>query len=339
MKLLLLVTVTGALWAQEKAPVEIVTDADGRVIDVRGKLPEPTPPPKLPTPQQQIPPETAESVKEGVTTVSTTIHPSGVSDLDKTKQVAFEHHEKLPNFICERHTLRYEGEGRNPKWKLQDRLTADVVSVDGGESLLNVRRNGKLLKGKLPEESGAWSTGEFASVYVDVLQDSTAARFRAPEASEVRGRPAKKFTYTVEKPNSHWKVHYGGAPLFPAYKGALWVDNATHQVVRVEMSARQIPKDYPLDAVEMTVEYGQVKIAGELYLMPVLAENLACYRDTATCTRNENQYLNYKKFSAQSTIMATDSSVTFDGEKKEEKPDFTPPSIDAEENPKKKRKK
>jgi hypothetical protein len=37
--------------------------------------------------------------------------------------------------------------------------------------------------------------------------------------------------------------------------------------------------------------------------------------------------------------MATDSSVTFDGEEKKEKPGFTPPSIDPEEKPKKGKKK
>lgn len=292
-------------------PREIVTDENGRVVETRGGT-------------------TATTTRTGEAS-TTTVTPSEAPEnpIDKARVVAFDFAEKLPDFFCQQLTIRYSGEGRrNIEWKREDRIELELMYIDGKESYRNVKRNGKTLKGGNPQETGTWSTGEYATISLDVLASNTAARFKPLGDSEVGGRPARKFSYVVDQPNSHWKIDFGGGPvLYPAYKGAVWIDKQTDRVLRVEMIARQIPETYPFDVIEMTVDYGLVKIGQGEYLLPTRAENLACGRLSVMCTRNEVTYKNYRKFTAESTISTTDSSVTFDGDSKQPQLATPPPDV------------
>ena len=76
-------------------------------------------------------------------------------------------------------------------------------------------------------------------------------------------------------------------------------------LLRIEMSAVNMPTSFPLDTVESAVDYDYVFIAGEKYLLPTHSEALSCMRGTADCTRNVIEFRNYKKFGA-------DTSITFE---------------------------
>lgn len=312
----------------------IVTDENGRVIEQRDPPRAPGAPdtkekaaPKAPEPVGPNPNERVQQDR------LVTIPKSGDETIDKAREMAFGFSEELPNFICKQLTSRYSGEGRrNIQWKMQDRIEADLMFVDGKESLKDVKRNGKLLKGASPQDTGTWSSGEYGTVATDVLATNTDAKFRYEKDSDVGGRPARKYLYSVAKLNSHWRVDFQGNVIYPAYSGGIWFDKENFRVLRVEMSGRQLPSDYPMDVVEMTIDYGMVKISGHDFLLPTHAENLACGRLSVMCSRNEVEYRNYRRFTAESTISTTDTSVTFDGEEK--KPTLAePPQI---EEPKKK---
>ena len=61
----------------------------------------------------------------------------------------------------------------------------------------------------------------------------------------------------------------------------------------------------------MTVDYGEVIIGGNDHLLPVESENLDCWRGTNRCARNKIQFRDYRKFSAESTIVTTDSTIDY----------------------------
>ena len=279
---------------------EIVTDEHGRVIEIRG---------------------------------------AGAGDpvIEKARELAFEHAEMLPDFIVEQHTVRYTTNSRPPKWKRRDRLFAEVLMVDGRESYHDLRRNGRQVSEEKIKETGSWSLGEWAVIQLDVLSRATNADFAFRQMSEAGGRPARMYDYTVEQRNSHWKVDFEGEILYPAYWGSVWIDEENNRVLRIEMISRDIPASYPFQAVEMTVDYGKVEIAGDNYLMPVRGENLACKRYSLYCTRNEIEFRNYRKFTAESVVTTTDSDITFEGEEKRPKPDYVPPTISPPEKERKRK--
>jgi hypothetical protein len=142
----------------------------------------------------------------------------------------------------------------------------------------------------------------------DVLQPATAADFFNKRSSTIANRPAWHYDFSVEQPNSHWVVEASSEKYQPAYKGSIWIDKETYRVLRIEMQARNIPKSFPLDTVESTVDYDNVLIAGNKYLLPVHSEALSCVRGTSDCSRNTIDFRNYRKFEA-------DTSITFEPDK------------------------
>jgi hypothetical protein len=232
--------------------------------------------------------------------------------VERAREIAYEFNAKLPNFLCDQLTMRSSSETRIPKWKHEDRVEVELMYVDGSEDYRNVRINGKRLKKGAPEDSGTWSRGEFGTILVDIFSDSTNARFRLRGESNAAGLAAKVYDFTVQQPNSHWRIIYGRS-VYPAYKGSLWIDPKTARVLRIEMSTKQLPPDYAIDTVETAIDYGWVTISGERHLLPLNSQVLSCYRGSFDCTMNELTFKNYRKFAAESQVLTVDSEISFPG--------------------------
>lgn len=222
----------------------------------------------------------------------------------KARDEAFSFSETLPNYIVKQVTTRFATEaarGGHTSWQAIDTVTADVVSEDGKESYKNVLVNGKAPR-EAVEKTGAWSTGEFASLLQDVLSDDTNADFHNKRPTTIVNRAAFRYDFTVEQPNSHWHVYAASESYSPAYGGAIWIDKDSSRVLRIELSAQKIPRAFPLDTVESAVDYDYVLIGDGKYLLPVHSEALSCRRGTGECTRNVIDFRNYKKFGAETSI-------------------------------------
>lgn len=264
---------------------EIITDADGRVVEEKTGAAGPKLDPVI----------------------------------EKARQVAFDWVDSLPNFLCQQITYRFQSDTKPADFKMKDRVTAELAHEGAKDEFRNLEINGKKLKKGSPEESGTWSVGEFGSMAADVLNPASGTKFEKRGSETVGSRMAKWYDYTVEQANSHWKVTFEGQTIYPAYKGSIWVDEETHRVLRLEMQGRLLPADYPMDKVEMMVEYGKVKIGQREHLMPVKSGSLGCKRGTLICVNNQTEYRNYRQFASESTIMTTESTVTFEGTEEEGK--------------------
>jgi len=237
--------------------------------------------------------------------------PSGVAAtndpvIDKARETAFEFTETLPNYIVKQYTTRYESADArrvNTSWQPLDVVTADVITENGKERYENILRNGKPVKDV--EQSGSWSEGEFASTLQAILSPASDALFTNKKSATIENRAAWRYDYMIEQPRSSWQVYAGGSRYRPAYGGAIWIDKESSRVLRIEMDARKIPNEFPLDHIESEVDYGFVTIDTKKYVLPTHSESLSCNRGTTECTRNAIDFRNYKKYGA-------DSSVTFD---------------------------
>jgi hypothetical protein len=235
----------------------------------------------------------------------------GPSLIERAREAAMEFDAGLPNFICDELVMRYDSEKRIPDWRYRDRIEVELLYVDGKEDYRNVRRNGKALKKGSPEDSGTWSTGEFGTALVDILSPATNAKFRRRGGSTSAGMAAEVYDFSVEQPNSHWQIRFGRS-VKPAYSGALWIDPKTARVLRIEMGTRKLPADYEIDTVESVVDYAWVTISGSKFLLPVKSENLSCARGTFNCTKNEIEFRNYRRFTAESQVMQVESEISFE---------------------------
>jgi hypothetical protein len=232
---------------------------------------------------------------------------SGDPFIDQTREAAFAFSETLPNYVVKQYTTRYAtvaARGGRTSWQALDNVSADVIEEDGTEKYKNILVNGKPPLRDV-EKTGSWSRGEFSSLLQDVLSPLTNADFRGKRATTIVNRAAFRYEFSVEQPNSHWHVEVESQPYMPAYSGSIWVDKENYRVLRIEMSAQGMPRDYPLDQVEWAVDYDYVLIGEGKYLLPVHSESLSCARGTNQCTRNTIEFRNYRKFTA-------DTSITFE---------------------------
>lgn len=301
---------TAAILAQAPAPDP--DDPGPPVLKRKGaperKAPPVTLPPlaRLPEPDTGAPPPPAEEAAGSAR--------RGELDLiTRARIAAYEFTNQLPDFLCDQITSRFESKTIKPSWKLKDKVELELMYVGGKEDYRNIRINGKPLKKGSPEDSGTWSMGDFGTTLADIMSTSTNAAFTKRNGSDnIAGLETAIYDFSVEKANSHWEIRFDGS-IRPAYQGTLYIDPQTARVVRIEMQARNLPSTYAMDRVEMTVEYGWVEIAGQKHLLPVESVNLACFRDSFNCTKNEIRFQNYRKFGAESSISTTDSSVSFEG--------------------------
>jgi len=224
----------------------------------------------------------------------------------KAREVAATFLEGLPNYFCQEVTTRYVSETRVPSWNVVDVVSAAVVYEDGKESYRNVTINGKPSK-KPPEESGAWSTGEFGTILAALFHPATDGKFRYMEDATIAHQQASVYNFQVERLRSTWTIHVPSQYIVPAHKGSVWIDKQSAHTLRIEMQAKDVPTEFPLISAESAVDYDYVSLGTpEKFLLPVHAEVLSCVRGSNQCEKNVIDFRNYHKFSGESTIKFND---------------------------------
>jgi len=222
--------------------------------------------------------------------------------VEKARGVAVAYVEGLPNYVCQEVTTRYISETRQPSWQVIDVVAAEVVYENRKESYRNLTINGKPTK-KAPEDTGAWSTGEFGTILRNLFDPGSDADFRYTEDDTIERQSASVYKFAVERQRSSWKIWVPGQYILPAYKGSIWIDKHTANVLRIEMQAEEIPQEFPRIAVETAVDYDYITLGTpDKFLLPVHAEVLSCARGSNECERNVIEFRNYHKFTGESTI-------------------------------------
>jgi hypothetical protein len=236
--------------------------------------------------------------------------PLGIGSEDplirKASEAALQFTETLPNYVVKEVVSRYESDSRPVSWHALDVVTTDVIYENGKEDYRNIAINGKPATKNL-EETGAWSTGEFGTLLIDLFSPATAADFIPNGEARIAGIDAKMYSFSVKRENSHWNLHFGSQTYVPAYKGTTWIDPKTARVLRIEMQALGLPTGFPTDHVESATDYQYVRLgSAQQFLLPVHSDNLSCQRDSSFCSKNAIDFRNYHKYEGESTIQFGD---------------------------------
>uniref|UniRef100_Q01RP5 DUF5666 domain-containing protein n=1 Tax=Solibacter usitatus (strain Ellin6076) TaxID=234267 RepID=Q01RP5_SOLUE len=221
----------------------------------------------------------------------------------KAADAAMEFTETLPSYVCSEMVTRSMSQSSPANFQAIDVVSMEVVYENGKEDYRNIQINGKRTVKKIEESGGSWSTGEFGTVLVDLFSPATAADFHFRRDSRAGGIMAKMYDFDVDREHSHWSIHSGSQSYDPAYSGSVWIDPSTSRVLRIEMEAKGMPANFPLDHVESATDYQYVRLGdAKQYLLPVHAETLSCERGTNYCSRNVIDFRNCHKYTGESTI-------------------------------------
>jgi hypothetical protein len=223
--------------------------------------------------------------------------------IERAREYALNFTDNLPNYVAQQYTTRYMRIPGSKEWHAQDVVSANVVYENGKEDYRNVAINGKPVNKKMEELPGSWSTGEFGTTLRSLFHPGRQAQFTYVKQSYMNGMNSWVYDYKVSRENSDWHVSLGSQSIVPAYEGRVWIDEKTAQVLRIEMSATDIPRDFPLDQVEASNDYGFVRLAtADQYMLPTHAETLSCERGSPVCSRNTIEFRNYHKYTGEANI-------------------------------------
>jgi hypothetical protein len=231
----------------------------------------------------------------------------------RAADAALEFTQGLPSYVTTEAITRYQSETTPANFHALDVITTEVVYENGREDYRNLTINGKKSTKSMEDSGGAWSTGEFGTVLINLFSPATSAKFHFRRDSRAANVMAKMYDFEVDHEHSGWSIHMGAQSYLPAYTGSVWIDPQTARVLRIEMEGKGLPDNFPIDHVESATDYSYVRLGdAQQYLLPVHAENLSCQRGTQYCSRNVIDFRNYHKYTGE-------SNIKFGGETKEEK--------------------
>jgi len=217
------------------------------------------------------------------------------------REYALSYSKNLPNFLCAQQVRRKAAESGEVTYHDQDTLIVRVSYFEQQEKYDLLTVNDRPASRSFRDLGGSTSTGEFGSMLRQVFEPRVQARFSWSRWANVNDRPAMVFHYDVEQANSRWELDYMRREhLVPAYTGEVFVDRETHAVLRLTQRAVDIPASYPIQAASTILDYDYREIAGQRYLLPVHSQ-MDMTSDGAK-TRNETDFRNYQKYSADAVI-------------------------------------
>jgi hypothetical protein len=268
-------------------------------------LPQPVAPP--PQPSETAPPSHP-SIARGEEDSAPSFLRSDDPLIRKAANAALDFTETLPSYVCQEMMARFQSETHPASFDPIDVVRTEVVYENGKEDYRNITINGKAVKGSMEETGGAWSTGEFGTLLIDLFSPATAADFHFRRDSRAGPVLAKMYDFDVAREHSHWAIHSGSQMYQPAYSGAVWIDPKTSRVLRIEMQAKGMPGEFPLDRVESATDYEYIRLGDtQQYLLPVHAETLSCQRSSNFCAKNVIDFRNYHKYAGESNIQFGDT--------------------------------
>jgi len=194
-----------------------------------------------------------------------------LSLLGRIKGKVAENLRRLPNYTCTQTIVR--SLRRKPTARLQrlDTVRLEVAYV-GGKELYGWPGSGRIDQPQITKLiSGTIGNGDFAVLPSSIFLGES-AHFHYNSETTVDGKPAIRYDYVVPQLASGYQIQAGAAAAIVGYHGSFWVDHDTLDLLRLEVSADDIPNKLKLASAVDRMEYDRVSIGDSEFLLPRGAE-------------------------------------------------------------------
>ncbi len=223
--------------------------------------------------------------------------------IEQAREAAATFLESLPNYVCQEQTTRYVSETRQPSWNVVDVVSAEVVYDDHQESYRNLQINGRPTK-KSPEDSGAWSTGEFGTILGNLFAPQSATEFKYVQEDTIAHRATSVFDFKVHA-GAFQLEDLGARAVYRAHLQGFGLDRQADRASAANRDAGQrgsrgVPGDYALKPRWITTPSAWEPPTSSS--CRCMREALSCWRNSNECQRNVIEFRNYHKFEGESII-------------------------------------
>ncbi len=231
--------------------------------------------------------------------------------IDDVRSYALAYSKRLPDFICTEVQRRFAAlrpgmrrgsdPAGDPDWQMQDTLTIRLSYFEQKEDYKLVLYNNKVTDQDYRALGGATVTGDFGSLLKEIFEPATRARFEWDHWATMRKRLSMAFAYRVAQANAQWHVTAGpNYDIVPAYKGLVYIDAKSHEVVRITWEAQNMPDAFPIKSVQEILDYDYADLSGQQFLLPLKAQTLIAHDEILS--RNDTEFRLYRKYSAESIL-------------------------------------
>ncbi|MGQ9896611.1 MAG: hypothetical protein ACUVR8_03480 [Acidobacteriota bacterium] len=216
--------------------------------------------------------------------------------IEQVRAVAQAYVSHLPDFTVRQRVQRYYQLSGRP-WQLGDYLEIAITySSEKGEKLDLKLHNGVSTALGLDEVGGLTSTGQFAGLLKSLFDEASQTTFRDAGTTNFYGRTYQVFDYVVDTAYSRQTLQVGKARTIAGYRGRIFVDPDTRQIVRLESESFDLPPDFPVSKAASVVEFGWVTVGDNDYLLPVAAQVALTDRKERITSLNCIAFQKYGKF-------------------------------------------
>jgi hypothetical protein len=231
--------------------------------------------------------------------------------LAEITESALNYTKSLPNFICMQVTRRYADVSGLENYRLMDTIAEKLSYFEQKEDYKVVSKNNIPVTTNLAHEQldGATSSGEFGSMLFEIFSPETETTFDWERWATLRGRRMYVFSFRVEQSRSKYSIRWGRGvgerTVLAGYHGLIYADRDTNMVMRIKMECDHLPVDFPIQSVDLDLNYDFTNISGQPFLLPLKSELHS--REGKMLVKNETEFRLYNKFSTEAIIQFGDT--------------------------------
>jgi hypothetical protein len=202
---------------------------------------------------------------------------------------AHQYAKDLPNFACAQVTRKnLDPTGTSRHWKLTETVHEELVYKDGKQEYTE---NGKKSGGE-NRPNGLMAASEFAEVINWIFDPKAQGLFQWSKSDSLRGHRTQTIAYSVTKENSQFMVGKK-SPFQAPFAGLIEVDADTEQILKINVVAYGLPKNFPVSAISKEFHYDYTKIGDHFYLLPLKADLQS--KEGKSLMWNEVEFREYRK--------------------------------------------
>jgi hypothetical protein len=214
---------------------------------------------------------------------------------------ALDQERDLPNLTCVQTTRRFE-DLDNGGWRPIDTVVEQLTYFEHRENYKMLEWNGQPASIAREQRRDAPSLREFDSVMRTIFLPRTQTEFSWQAWSTLRGRRMNVYAYRVQPFRSRFHIEAAeqSLDLVTAYHGLIFIDGEKHLVHRVTIQFDNIPLSFPIQDMNLRLDYDYARIGDTVHLLPLQFE--VRYRKGNQLVKNDVDYDNYRKLSVPSVV-------------------------------------
>jgi hypothetical protein len=235
--------------------------------------------------------------------------------IDAVRKYALEYTSSLPDFLCHETMVTYAAPPRgDSSWTQVSNIDSRLSYFKQKEAYAPYMQDGKFTSQDYEKLKGSKSVGDFGTMLRGIFDPASQAHFEWRGWAAHGNQRAMEFDYRVAQERSNYSITVeGGRSVTPGYHGYFQIDPKSHVIWKLTLVADDLPRDFPVQSAEASLDYEYRDLSGKTFLLPSVYQALMSGPDGRN--RIDKKFGIYRKYSA-------DSEISFGDE-----PAATPPVI------------